>query len=38
VLTIILLVLLMSVTPLRNAVLRMFRKARNPLLKTKTNE
>ena len=37
VLTIILLVVLMSVAPLRSAVLRMFRKARNPLLKTKTN-
>jgi hypothetical protein len=37
VLTVILLVVLMSIAPLRNAVLRMFRKARNPLLKTKTN-
>ena len=37
VLTIILLVVLMSIAPLRNAVLRMFRKARNPPLKTKAN-
>ena len=37
VLSVVLLVALLSVAPLRRAILRTFRKARNPLLETKDN-
>ena len=37
VLSVVLLVVLLSVAPLRRAILRTFRKARNPLLETKNN-
>jgi hypothetical protein len=37
VLSVVLLVVLLSVAPLRRAILRTFRKARNPLLETKND-